>query len=1291
MSVENTRHGAEPCGEPIAVVGLSCRFPDAPNPEAYWELLARGGDAVTEPPADRVAATGGRAAAGPAGKGGFVDGIGDFEPGFFGIAPREAVAMDPQQRLMLELAWEALEEAGIVPADLERSGTGVFVGAMTGDYSDLARRSRTPLGHHSFTGLNRCLIANRVSYVLGLRGPSLTVDAGQASSLVAVHTACQSLRTGETEMALAGGVELDLGTESADLAEHFGGLSTDGRCATFDARANGYVRGEGGAFVVLKTLSRALADGNRIHAVLRGGAVNNDGGGPGLTVPHEEAQRALLTRAYRNAGVNPSEVQYVELHGTGTPVGDPIEAAALGAVLGTARPAGSPLLVGSAKTNIGHLGAAAGMAGLLKVVLSLTHGQLPPSIHHTAPHPRVPLAELNLRVQDALGTWPVPESERRLAGVSAFGVGGTNAHLVVAAPTPVPRRQADRAGANSLLVLTSSPTGREPEPTRPAAFRAGTLPWLVSGHTAAGLRAQAEGLLTQLARTEHTTGGDTGDAPVDIGWSLAATRTAFRHRSVLLAGSRAELVTELTALAAGDRSASRVSGTARPVDRPVFVFPGQGSQWHGMAADLLDASDVFCASVRACDRALAPYLDWTTEDVLRKAPGAPSLERIDVLQPTLFAVMVALADVWRSFGVEPGAVVGHSQGEVAAAHVAGALTLDDAARVIAVRSRHLLTVAGRGGMASVELPPEEVAERLGAYEGRLCVAVVNGPRAVVVSGDAPAVDDLVERCRAEGVRARKVPSDCAGHSAHMDDIREALLADLVDLAPRRGTVPFFSTVTAGELDTATLDAGYWYRNIRETVQFHRTVLSLTEHDAFVEISPHPILTMAVQQTLEGRETAPVVVGSLRRDEDGPRRFLTSAASLHAQGVTVDWRPVFPGDAAAVPLPTYAFQRRRYWVEPPVAAAPGAAGEPGGSVPPSDLAEYEQDGESGELVEPDGLDLAGLSGEEATALVRDLVLGEASLVLGLDPCDAVDPTVSFKDLGFDSVTAVELRHRLVTATGLRLSTTLLFDHPTPQRLTDHLVAEATGVRPDPGVPARAMGKEDEDDPIVIVGMACRYPGDVTSAEDLWQLVLDEADAITGFPENRGWPLDARSATTSGGFLHDADLFDAEFFGISPREAVGMDPQQRLLLETSWEALERAGLDPAGLRGSGTGVFIGAMAQDYGPRLHESADKDGGYLLTGNSNSVVSGRVAYSFGFEGPAVSVDTACSSSLVALHLAAQALRGGECDLALAGGVTVMSSHGVFVEFSRQGGLAVDGRCKAFSEGADGTAWAEGV
>ncbi|WP_171053005.1 type I polyketide synthase [Streptomyces marianii] len=1293
MSVENTRHGAEPCGEPIAVVGLSCRFPDAPNPEAYWKLLARGGDAVTEPPADRVAATGGRAAAGPAGKGGFVHGIGDFEPGFFGIAPREAVAMDPQQRLMLELAWEALEEAGIVPADLERSDTGVFVGAMTGDYSDLARRSRTPLGHHSFTGLNRCLIANRVSYVLGLRGPSLTVDAGQASSLVAVHTACQSLRTGETEVALAGGVELDLGTESADLAEHFGGLSPDGRCATFDAGANGYVRGEGGAFVVLKTLSRALADGDRIHAVLRGGAVNNDGGGPGLTVPHEEAQRALLARAYRNAGVHPADVQYVELHGTGTPVGDPIEAAALGAVLGAARPASSPLLVGSAKTNIGHLGAAAGMAGLLKVVLSLTHGQLPPSIHHTSPHPRLPLAEINLRVQDTLGAWPVAEPERRLAGVSAFGVGGTNAHLVVAAPEP--RKETVRAGANSLLVLTSSPTGRETgataEPARPATFRAGILPWLVSGHTAAGLRAQAESLLTHLADASDEFEGDLGDAPVDIGWSLAATRTAFRHRSVLLAGSRTELAAKLTALAAGDRSASRVTGTARTVGRPVFVFPGQGSQWYGMAADLLDASDVFLSSVRACDRALAPYLDWTTEDVLRKAPDAPSLERIDVLQPTLFTVMVALADLWRSFGVEPGAVVGHSQGEVAAAYVAGALGLDDAARVIALRSHHLLTVAGRGGMASVELTSEEAAERLLAYDGRLCIAVVNGPRAVVVSGDASAVDDLVERCRAEGVRARKVPSDCAGHSVHMDKIREALLADLAEVAPRRGTVPFYSTVTAGELDTATLDAGYWYRNIRETVEFHRTVLSLADdgHDAFVEISPHPILTMSVQSTFEGRETAPVVVGSLRRDEDGPQRFLSSVASLHAQGGTVDWRPVFPGDVTAVPLPTYAFQRRRYWVEPPVAAAPG---ERTVSVPSQDLAETAEteEVETSEATE-DGLELAGLSAEDATALVRDLVHGEAALVLGLDPRDTVDPTASFKDLGFDSVTAVELRNRLVTATGLRLPTTLLFDHPTPQRLTDHLLAEATGVRPGAAAPAAAGAVKDEDDPIVIVGTACRFPGDVTSAEELWKLVLDEADAITGFPENRGWPLDTRSATAFGGFLHDADLFDAEFFGISPREAVGMDPQQRLLLETSWEAFERAGLDPAGLRGSGTGVFIGAMAQDYGPRLHESADKDGGYLLTGNASSVLSGRLAYSFGLEGPAVTVDTACSSSLVALHLAAQALGGGECDLALAGGVTVMSSHGYFVEFSRQRGLAEDGRCKAFSEGADGTAWAEGV
>jgi acyl transferase domain-containing protein len=612
----------------VAVVGMSCRLPGAPEPDAFWRLLRTGTDAVTRVPADRVDPGMGR--------GGFLDRVGDFDPAFFGISPREAAAMDPQQRLMLELGWEAFEDAGLLPG----GNVGVFVGAIREDYTDL-RRSQD-IGAHSMTGLQRGMIANRISYALGLRGPSFVIDAAQSSSLVAVHTACMSLLGGECTLALAGGVTLNLSADSALTAVQFGGLSPDGRCHVFDVRANGYVRGEGGALVVLKRLADAVADGDLIHCVIRGSAVTNDGGGASLTVPERAAQEEVLRLAYERAEVDPADVRYVELHGSGTKVGDPIEAAALGAVLGEGRSLDQPLLVGSVKTNIGHLEGAAGVAGLLKTVLSLKHGELPASLHFSTPNPEIPLDALKIRVQDHMCPWP----EGGLAGVSSFGMGGTNCHVVLAKWTG-----------------TAAPRG------------SAVAPWVLSAKTDRALREQALRLRDHI---EAHPGLDLAAAA----WSSATTRSAFDHRAVLIAPDRDCVLPGLTALAEDTPVPGLTMGIARRTGKVAFVFPGQGTQWTGMAAPLLDSSPVFAGRMHECAEALAPYVNFSLLDVVRG-----ELQGVEMIQPALFAMMVSLAALWRSFGIEPDAVVGHSQGEIAAAYVAGALSLDDAAKVVALRSK----------------------------------------------------------------------------------------------------------------------------------------------------------------------------------------------------------------------------------------------------------------------------------------------------------------------------------------------------------------------------------------------------------------------------------------------------------------------------------------------------------------------------------------------------------------------------------------------------------------------------
>ncbi|MGA5423608.1 SDR family NAD(P)-dependent oxidoreductase [Streptomyces lavendulocolor] len=1219
--------------EPIAVIGLSCRLPGASDPDGFWRLLRDGTSAVSEAPDGRwdvetlydpdPSAPGRMSTR----WGGFIDGVGHFDPEFFGISPKEAAAMDPQQRLLLELGWEALENAGIVPDTLRATATGVFVGAINGDYELLLHRSgREAIGRHSLTGTQRGMLANRLSYAFGLRGPSLTVDSGQSSSLVGVHLACESLRRGESTIALAGGVNLNLAPEGTIGTSKFGAMSPDGRCYTFDERANGYVRGEGGGLVVLKPLSAALADGDTVLAVIRGSAVNNSGDAKTLTTPDRTAQEAVMAAACRRAGIDPADVGYVELHGTGTKLGDPIEAAALGAVYGRGRPADRPLRVGSAKTNVGHLEGAAGIVGLLKAVLSLRHRQLPPSLNFERPNPRIPLDDLRLRMQQDLERW---DDERLLAGVSSWGMGGTNAHVIVEG-APVEEPVSETGGG-------------------------GVVPWLVSARSAEALAAQVERLAGFV---------ECGVDVRDVAFSLATSRAALEYRAVAVGSDREALVAGLRS----GRSCRAVGG------RSAFLFTGQGSQRLGMGRELYGAFPVFA---EAFDAVLAELVPGLRE--VMWGDDVEALNRTAVTQPALFAVEVALFRLWESWGVRPDVVAGHSIGEIAAAHVAGVLSLADAAKLVSARGRLMQELPVGGAMVALQATEDEVLPHLTDTVG---IAAVNGPRSVVISGaenDIRAVQALFEE---QGRKATRLKVSHAFHSPLM----EPMLAEFAEVvsglsfsAPR---IPFVSTLTGTTVSGELTDPGYWVRHVREAVRFADAVRVLESEGVprFVELGPDAVLTAMAQGVLDG--SGAETIASLRRLRGEEETVVTALAHFHAAGGGVDWGRFFDGTGArTVPLPTYAFQRSYYWHDStdtppaPVEAAP--------AHPLRDR-------------------LAGLPEDDRRRTLLDLVRADAATVLGHSRPASIEPDRAFRELGLDSLGGVELRDRLSAATGLRIPESVVFDHPTPAAVADFLHEQLTG-----GAPAAAddsvapRGAKASDEPIAIVGMACRYPGGVSSPEDLWRLVEGEVDAIGDFPEDRGWDIESlydpepgkpgRSYTRHGGFLHDVGDFDADFFGISPREATAMDPQQRLLLEAAWEALEHAGIDPSSLKGSATGVFTGAAPQDYGPRLHEPADGVDGHLLTGTLASVISGRISYVLGLEGPSVTVDTACSSSLVAVHQAVQSLRLGESSMALAGGAMVMATPGMFVEFSRQSGLSQDGRCRAFGAGADGTGWAEGA
>ncbi|MUH00294.1 SDR family NAD(P)-dependent oxidoreductase [Scytonema sp. UIC 10036] len=888
--------------EPIAIIGLGCRFPKANDPEAYWQMLRDGVDAMTEVPSDRWDID---AYYDPnpdaAGKiytrnAAFLDRVDQFDPQFFGIAPREAVNMDPQQRLLLEVSWEALENAGIAPEKLVGSQTGVFLGIMNLDYYQMVT---TPdlINSHTATGNAFSATSGRLSYTLGLQGPCMAIDTACSSSLVAVHLACQSLRTKECHLALAAGVNLIL-TPTVTMSEcRAKMLAPDGHCKTFDAAADGFARGEGCGIVVLKRLSDAIADGDNILALIRGSAVNQDGRSGGLTVPNGPAQQAVIRSALANALVEPGQVSYVEAHGTGTSLGDPIELRALAAVLGQKRSHDQSLLVGSVKTNMGHLEAAAGVAGLIKLVLALQNQEIPPHLHLKNPNPHIPWSELPIKIPTELTPW-TPINGKRIAGLSSFGFSGTNAHVVV---EEAPLREMGRWGDGEM--------GRKHDPIseeRPL--------HLLS------LSAKSEEALKQLANRFSTALKVNPNLNLaDVCFTSNTGRSVFDHKLALVAENTTQACEQLAAFSTGQNPSGVFAGLPQETRRQkiAFLFTGQGSQYVGMGRQLYEQAPTFRQALDRCDAILRPYLQQPLLSVLYPNDGSNSpIDQTAYTQPALFALEYALYELWHSWGITPNVVMGHSVGEYVAACVAGVFSLEDGLRMIAERSRLMQALPPGGEMAAVFADEATVRAAISPYGQKVALAAINGPQNAVISGEGESVQAAIAELQAKGIESRHLSVSHAFHSPLMEPMLDAFEKQAATVTYSEPKIDLISNVT-GQLvrGVEVSQASYWRRHVREAVRFADGMQTLQAQaiDIVVEIGPHTVLSGMGRQCLpEGTE---VWLPSLRRGHDDWQQILQSLGTLYVHGVKVDWSG-FDRDyqRVKVSLPTYPFQRKRYWVE-----------------------------------------------------------------------------------------------------------------------------------------------------------------------------------------------------------------------------------------------------------------------------------------------------------------------------------------------------------------------------------------